>query len=65
METKRRWTQELLAAQTRGKRIVCSIAPYWGERVVYSPRYLYDREPWVVARRDVPYRFTGRECHAV
>jgi hypothetical protein len=66
------WTQKLRQAQDKyGARIVCSLAPHEGEDVVYRPRWVTDREPWILAEYDgmpVPlkgYRYSGRECHAI
>lgn len=62
MAKKRNYTQELLKAQREGKTIVISLQPYDGIPVRYEPRHTKDPLPWVA---DLPYRFSGRECHAV
>lgn len=40
---------------------VCSMAPYEGRIVAYSPRHRSDSHPWVIP--GVGYRYSGRECH--
>jgi len=70
------WTQKLRVLQRDRKAVVvCSVGPYDGEPVEYAPRYVTDREPWVVRSKtytdpktgelEVLYRYSGRECHAV
>jgi hypothetical protein len=59
---KRNYTRELLKAQREGKTIVISLQPHDGIPVRYEPRHATDPMPWVA---DLPYRFSGRECHAV
>ncbi len=62
MAARRNYTQELLAKRAEGMRIVISLQPYQGVEVRYEPRNGHDPEPWAA---DMPYRFSGRECHAV
>jgi hypothetical protein len=59
----RNYTQELLKAQREGAKIVVSLQPYAGREATYQPRSIHDSLPWVT--EGAPYRFTGRECHAV
>lgn len=69
------WTGKLRKAQDEyGAHIVASAAPYENEPVTWSPRYDYDRRPWILTRmvgkaltpaEERLYRFTGRECHPV
>jgi hypothetical protein len=59
---KRNYTQELLQKQNKGMVIVISLQPHDGLPVRYEPRSTRDPLPWVA---DLPYRFSGRECHAV
>lgn len=59
---KRNYTQELLKARSEGKTIVVSLEPHTGLPARHEPRHPSDPMPWVA---DLPYRFSGRECHAV
>lgn len=65
--TTRRWTAEIRKAQKQGRRAVCSMAPYEGAEVFYSPRHRADPQPWRLAGplADNGYRFSGRECHTI
>lgn len=62
MPKRRNYTQELLAERSKGAIIVISLAPHVGVPVEYNPRSAHDPEPWTA---ELPYRFSGRECHAV
>ena len=57
------WSKKMRALQAKGRTIVCSVAPYEGELVKFSPRYPTDREPWVLQGRPSIYRYSGREVH--
>lgn len=59
----RNFTQELLGYQREGAQIVCSLAPHEGTEVFYRPRTKGDPQPWMLP--GAPYRYSGRECHAV
>lgn len=59
----RRYTAELLAARADGRTIVCSLDPYQNVPVTYDPRHPHDPSPW--SAPGIPYRMTGRECHAI
>jgi len=65
----RNYTRELRRAQEQGAKIVCSMVPFEGTEVTYSPRAKGDPQPWVPEQNghmpDVEYRYSGRECHAV
>lgn len=64
----RNYTRELRRAQEQGAKIVCSMAPYEGKPVTYSPREKGDPKPWIFRNpeeNDWGYRYSGRECHAV
>lgn len=68
MAKRRNYTQELLAAQAKGQRIVCSVAPWVNDAMEYAPRKKGDPKPWKPVGWGFPesiYRFSGRECHAV
>jgi len=62
MAVRRNYTQELLKAQAAGQTVVISLQPYNGIPVRYEPRHSRDPLPW---NADLPYRFSGRECHAI
>lgn len=62
MAARRNYTRELLAKRAEGMTIVISLQPNEGVEARYEPRRLHDPEPWTA---DLPYRFSGRECHAV
>lgn len=67
---RRNYSAELLKALENGQKIVCSMAPYEGDGMVYNPRRLRDPRPWTFAENSgAPYhgmfRYSGRECHAV
>lgn len=61
--TRRRYSTELRTAQRQGKTIVASVEPYDGWPVTHTPRYGSDPEPWTI--EGAPFRFAGRECHAI
>lgn len=63
--TTRDFTAELRAAAQAGQTIVCSLEPHEDWPVTDAPRtgLAHDPEPWTIP--GVPYRFSGRECHAV
>lgn len=67
----RNYTRELRRAQEQGAKIVCSMAPYDGTPVTYSPRMKGDPTPWTMTLptatpgKTVTYYYSGRECHAV
>lgn len=61
---KRNFTAELKKAQEQGAKIVCSMAPYEGEEMVYQPRKQGDPSPWVRKSGSTLFRYSGRECHA-
>lgn len=67
---RRNYSAELLAAQKNGQKIVCSVAPYDGVPVVYSPNRLRDPRPWrfeenAGAQYHGTFRYSGRQCRAV
>jgi hypothetical protein len=57
------WSKKMRALSNKGVPILCSVAPYEGEVVKFSPRYPTDREPWVLAYVETPYRYNGRDVH--
>jgi hypothetical protein len=59
---KRNYTRELLQKRAKGMTIVISLQPHEGIEARYEPRTSRDPMPWTA---DLPYRFSGRECHAV
>lgn len=62
----RYYTRELKAEMALGRIIMCSMAPYEGEPVRLAPRRKSDPEPWVYTdHHGTPWRYRGRECHAV
>ncbi len=63
--SKRNYTRELRRAADQGAKIVCSVAPYAGVEVDYSPRQKGDPQPWRVPGIRNGLRYSGRECHAV
>jgi len=67
---RRNYSAELLTAQKNGQKIVCSMEPYAGVPMVYSPNRLRDPRPWrfeenAGAQYHGMFRYSGRECHAV
>jgi hypothetical protein len=65
--SKRNYTRELRRAADQGAKIVCSVAPYAGVEVDYSPRKKGDPQPWVLVDQKsspTPFRYSGCECRA-
>lgn len=63
--SKRNYTRELRRAQEQGAKIVCSVTPYHGVEVMYSPRQKGDPQPWrVIGHANGGIRYSGRECQA-
>lgn len=57
----------LLQEEKHHADIVCSMAPFEGQPVVYRPRHSRDNQPWILASQDGtknPFRYAGNECHA-
>lgn len=51
----------LRKAADSGRTIECTVPPYEGCEVVYSPRNDHDSKPWIVATRP-GYRYASVEC---
>lgn len=64
-KSKNTWSKKMRALSEKGVMIFCSVAPYEGEVVTYSPREACDREPWVLAYIDTDNRYSGRDVHAM
>lgn len=61
--TERDFTAELRAAAAAGQLVVCSVEPFADWPVTDAPRGDRDPEPWAIP--GIPYRISGRNCHAV
>lgn len=69
------WTQKLRhAVAEHDARVVVSDGVYRDEPVTYTPRFEYDRFPWLLTRKvdndlseseERVFRFSGKECRAI
>jgi hypothetical protein len=59
------YTADLRRYKREGARIVCKVAPYADQEVVYTPRKQGDPSPWVLRSEPNGFRYNGRECSAV
>lgn len=61
--SKTNYTRALRRAQEQGARIVCSVAPYEGQPVIYDTGHARSHpQPWLVPGTGI--RYSGRECRA-
>lgn len=64
-KSKNTHSKKMRALAEKGVTIVCSVAPYEGEIVKFSPQVDCDREPWVLTYIESDSRFSGRDVHAL